>query len=115
LIAFAEAALSGDRATAILPSEVAHIWEWFCELAAARTSGGMALNPITYPDIEAWARLTDSRPTPWEVSLLRRIDNSVIAKSMASDGKFKLIERAPMTDDSAVIGLLSAIKARANG
>ena len=59
------------------PVEVAHLWGWFWTLAARRTSGGMgAPNPITFSEIDAWARLMGVTPRPWEVVVLARMDDA---------------------------------------
>ncbi|NTX58150.1 hypothetical protein [Myxococcus sp. CA039A] len=58
-----------------LPAPLAHVWEWFCQLAGARSAGAFSLAPISYQDIDAWARLTGHRPTPAEVGLLRQLDD----------------------------------------
>jgi hypothetical protein len=73
-----------------------HIWIWFDELSRSRGSNGFGLNPIGYPDIAAWARLTGREPTPWEVSVLRRMDNALL-ESLAkkSDPKKVGLEIAP--------------------
>jgi hypothetical protein len=47
---------------------------WFCELSQTRSSNGFGANPISFAEIEAWARMTRSMPTPREVLLLRRLD-----------------------------------------
>lgn len=56
-----------------VPIEVAHIWEWFKDLHAARAAS-FGPSPISYADIEAWARLTGRAPTRWEVSCIKRLD-----------------------------------------
>lgn len=56
-----------------LPIAGRHIWGWFCELCGSRTAG-MASNPLTFMEIEAWARLTGVRPNPFEIRLLKAID-----------------------------------------
>jgi len=58
-----------------LPPALAHVWAWFCELSGARGAGMYSLAPITFQDIEAWARLTGHRPSPAEVGLLRQLDD----------------------------------------
>lgn len=58
---------------------MAYLWGWFIELASARTSNGFGLNPISYVEIAAWARLTGREPSPWEVSLLKRMDGAALA------------------------------------
>lgn len=61
------------------PAAIAYLLDWFHDLAGRRTVG-MAPNPITYADIEAWSRLTDTKPTPWQVSVLVRLDDAMLAK-----------------------------------
>lgn len=56
-----------------LPEPASHLMAWFYDLSATR-SVGMALNPISYTEIEAWARLTGNKPAPWEVSAIRQLD-----------------------------------------
>lgn len=58
-----------------LPVVLAHVWEWFTELAARRTGGPVGPNPITHGDIRAWAVTTGRDPTPEEVQLLCRMDD----------------------------------------
>jgi len=36
------------------------------------------LDPLGYPDIDAWSRVTGNHPTPFEVQLLRAFDRTVI-------------------------------------
>lgn len=62
------------------PYEVEHLWLWFCDLSSARTGSGFGANPISYVEIAAWARLTGNDPTPWEVSVLRRMDIAALEK-----------------------------------
>ena len=49
-----------------LPAAAAHIWGWFCELS--RCPGG-----IGYVEIAAWAQLTGTRPSQFEVECLMRL------------------------------------------
>lgn len=55
-----------------------HIWEWFVELHNARQSG-FAANPISFHEIESFCRMTGAIISPWELSVLRRIDQAVLA------------------------------------
>jgi hypothetical protein len=57
-----------------LPDAFAHVWEWFTELSNARGAGAFSLNPISFQDMESWARLSGTHLTPSEVGLLRRLD-----------------------------------------
>ena len=56
------------------PKELEHVWIWFLELTAARGSNGFGPNPISYAELQAWSLLTKQNPTPWEISLLKRLD-----------------------------------------
>jgi len=63
---------------------VEHLLEWFQELAATRRVtvvaglGGGAIFPaaISWPEIDAWSRVTARRPSPWEARLLREMDDA---------------------------------------
>jgi hypothetical protein len=57
---------------------------WFSTLSARRTIG-MAVNPITFSDIDAWARLMGVSPSPWEVTLLTRLDDAWRARAPAGE------------------------------
>lgn len=56
------------------PEELRYLHEWFLELDSARGEGMMGLAPLTYPQVDAWARLQDRRPRPHEVRALFRLD-----------------------------------------
>lgn len=52
----------------------------------------MGPGTITYPDIDAWARLTRRAPAPWEITAIKELDAAWLA-SMAPQTK------APPTKD----------------
>lgn len=56
------------------PPSLAHVWIWYCELAAVRGSTGFGPARIDYAGIEAWSRLTGACPTPFEVDCLIALD-----------------------------------------
>ena len=56
------------------PAHLGYLWEWATELAGSRRYGMNGAEPIGYVEIEAWARLTDTRPFPHEVAALLAID-----------------------------------------
>lgn len=64
-----------------LPGSLAHVWEWFTELSNARGAGAFSLNPISFQDIESWARLTGNQLTSFEVQLLRRLDEVFLVET----------------------------------
>jgi hypothetical protein len=48
-----------------LPVDCQQVWDWFFDLMLTRQIG-MADNPITYTEIDAYARLTGALIAPWE-------------------------------------------------
>lgn len=69
---FAPAALESD---AQLPNEVDYLWFWFCRLSGRRQAG-MALCPISWPQIESFFRLMEIVPDEWELTALELLDNA---------------------------------------
>jgi hypothetical protein len=55
------------------PLAVAYLLGYLDELNSARQSA-MALNPISYGEIQAWANLTQRVLNVWEVHALKRLD-----------------------------------------
>lgn len=53
-----------------------HLWDWFWQLDAARGGGMSGPLPLTFPDIQAWAKLLRLDVEPWEVVALRAMDNA---------------------------------------
>lgn len=69
-----------------LPRNIEYLWGWFLDLHSSRGSNGAGPNPIGFPDIRFWAELSGERPSPWEVLMIRRLDQiyiSVCAKRAA--------------------------------
>ena len=60
-----------------LPATLAHVWEWFCDLSAGR-SVGMAANPISWADMQAYFALTGEVPSKFELDAIRKIDYMAI-------------------------------------
>lgn|GEM_PF-1414742 len=59
----------GEVIEPALPGDCAHVWQWFSDLLLTRQIG-MGDNPITYSEIDAYCRLTDTRMEPWEARAL---------------------------------------------
>lgn len=57
------------------PGALAYLWLWFLELHSHRGAGAMGPAPITWPDLDAWARRTRRDPLPWEIDMLSRLDD----------------------------------------
>jgi hypothetical protein len=58
-----------------IPDALVYLWNWFCELDAARGGSGFGINPLSYNEIKAWATLMGVQPAPWEVAAIKRIDS----------------------------------------
>ena len=50
-----------------------YLLRWFGELSQGRQNG-MGANPISWCEMEVWARMTGRHPNEWEVETLRAID-----------------------------------------
>lgn len=61
-----------------IPLEVQYLWDWFSDLSAARTAG-FSVNAITWSDLQAYFRLVQICPEPWEVRTIRSIDSAYLA------------------------------------
>ena len=55
-----------------------HVWHWFCELSAARGSTMGGFLPLSFTEIEAWARLYSVELQPWHVRAIRAMDTAFL-------------------------------------
>ena len=72
------------RQTGVLPIELVeepqipecldYVWQWFIELNRTRSSNGFSMNPISYSEIDSWARVTGTPINPFEVQLIKDLD-----------------------------------------
>jgi len=60
-----------------VPLEGAHVWRWFCDLGSARSSG-MAINPISWNDMNAYFTLQRITPAQWELAAIRALDDAYL-------------------------------------
>tara|TARA_R110002074_G_C12227310_1_gene637870 strand:+ start:277 stop:609 length:333 start_codon:yes stop_codon:yes gene_type:complete len=60
---------------ALFPDIASHIWTTFIELHDGRTYGMSGPNPISYDIIKAWCDLTGVDLSPWEVTIIKSLDN----------------------------------------
>jgi hypothetical protein len=98
-----------------IPPAVAHIWQWFCELSQTRQIG-MSAGPITFAEIEAYARLMKIEMHPWAVALIRRIDQAVMAAEREKSQAPKADPNAiPIGDAAGVKAMFKRISGKQNG
>lgn len=62
-----------------LAAPVAHIWDWFLELHAARGGNGFGPNAIGWREIQAWLDLTGTLARPPEIQAIMAIDRAWLA------------------------------------
>ncbi|MGY6410047.1 MAG: phage tail assembly chaperone [Alkalilacustris sp.] len=72
LCAALRAYLQGDRPQ--MPDGTGLLWEAFLDLSLARTYHAQGPNPISFIEIEAWARLTRTPLQPHHVRIIRAMD-----------------------------------------
>lgn len=58
-----------------MPDIVAHVWEWFLQLSAARQQGA-----LSYSEIKAWSELTHTPITPFELELIKALDTEFLTQ-----------------------------------
>lgn len=95
------------------PPEVAHLWRWFLHLSNRRQSG-MAANPISYQEVEALCRRRLVEFTAWEVALLMRLDDAILAiwAEKAAKDKPGADGAIPASDTKSVRSMLQGLAAR---
>ena len=64
-----------------LPHELTYLWMWFCELSNSRGFAECGALPLSYSEIQAWAQLTRTEPTGWEISVIKQIDREYLKES----------------------------------
>lgn len=62
-----------------MPPWVSSVVSWFWSLDALRSGqwverAGYAPNPLSWPEIDAWARVNGIRLEPWEAEALKQMD-----------------------------------------
>ncbi|SHJ69966.1 hypothetical protein SAMN05444159_1262 [Bradyrhizobium lablabi] len=57
------------------PLALQHVWHAFCRLSARRGSNGFSINPISWPDIDAYVRNSKMALAPWEIRIIEELDD----------------------------------------
>lgn len=63
-----------------MPEAASHVWKAFLRLSAHRAGGGFGPGPITWPDLDAYCRMTRTTLAPWEVEMLEDLDSLWLAE-----------------------------------
>jgi hypothetical protein len=61
-----------------LPDAVIHVWEWWWQLNARRSSGFESLPPLSYSEIHHWSTLTRTQILPIEISIIVKLDDAYL-------------------------------------
>lgn len=62
-----------------LPEEGLYLWSLFQEASAGRVNGGFGPAALSWSDLEAWAQLTSTPLSPYEVLTLRSMDAAFLS------------------------------------
>jgi hypothetical protein len=52
-----------------------YLWIAFIRLSSRRGSNGFGINPISWPEIDAFVRNSRVRLAPWEVEIIEMLDD----------------------------------------
>ncbi len=70
-----------------LPLAGKYLWDIFTRLHNRRSSGGFGVSPITWPDIDAFTRLTRCALSPWEIEVIEDCDAAFLAAVSKRDAE----------------------------
>ncbi len=93
-----------------IPPVVEHVWEWFWQLDQSR-GRGMALEPLSFSDIEAWTRLYGETVRPWEARCITAMDGARLAET-ARQSDPNAGREVPASDTAGVRAIMNGLKGR---
>lgn len=59
-----------------IPEDGKILWDWFWELSEGRGSNGFGWLPLTWTDMDAWARIAGIDLQPWQAGIIRAMDRA---------------------------------------
>lgn len=62
-----------------IPEDGEPLWEWFWELSSGRGHTGFGPQPLSWQDMEAWARISGIELQPWQAVIFRAMDRAWLA------------------------------------
>lgn len=63
-----------------LPEGLESLWRTFLDLHDSRGSTGWGPQRITFADIDCFKRVTGAMLSPWEIEVIRKVDNLWLAE-----------------------------------
>lgn len=93
LVATLKAHLAGRQVP--VPEAGRLVWRWFLDLCHSRTGSGFGPNPITYAEIEAYARLNRWPMDSHHIEILKELDRAWLEHARAEIGKDTKTSKRP--------------------
>ena len=72
-----------------IPEGFEVVWEWFWELASGRGHTGFAWLPLSWTEMDAWARMSGVDLQPWLAGIFRAMDRAWLAEAARQQKKGK--------------------------
>ena len=79
--------LKPDDDEPIFPYSREYVFKVFWDLHQVRGSNGFSMNPISYHDIECYMRVMSVELVPWDVRLIRIMDDVMLKASRVASTK----------------------------
>lgn len=57
-----------------MPTGGEYLWRAFHRLSLRRGSNGFGANALSWPDVDAFVRLSGVRLEPWEIEIIEHLD-----------------------------------------
>jgi hypothetical protein len=106
--------LSAEMALPPFPVGLQYLWDIFVRLRRRTAPGFAGMTPISWPDLDAFCRLTQFRLLPWELRLIEALDAACLQpepKPATPEGE-KVLLAAAATDTDGVRSVLSSVAKR---
>lgn len=72
-----------------IPEGFEPVWAWFWELASGRGHTGFAWLPLSWTEMDAWARMSGIDMQPWLAGMFRAMDRAWLAEAARQQKKGK--------------------------
>lgn len=90
------------------PEPLRHVWWCFSQLSGTRPVA-QVISPISFSEIEAFNRSTCAALTPWDIRLIRRVDDHVRAVAL---GEANPTSQINARDGKGIAGMLRGLAQR---
>lgn len=84
--------------TAPFPEVLVYLWEAFVDISRTRKVSEVGPQPISFPDLLSWAILNRVEWLPWEVEVLRRLDDAALKHFLEKQKKDARSRASPPVD-----------------